>query len=331
MNSGEAATPTMLREIDDNPIAWTNDKLPADAGVVPVSAACRDELLALAALLDANPLPLLALRPDDFELPECRAMMGEVRNILRHGFGFVLIHRLPVEALEPDTAVALYWLLGNMIEPAAAQKWDGTMKYDVCDTGKKNTPGSGVRSSITKAGQDYHVDNAFNTPPDYVALLCLKTAMSGGVSGIVSFQTAHNKLLQRDPELLARLYRPFCFDRQKEHAPDDPDLFSRYPVFSYDGDLIRVRFFDSIIQNGYKVAGEEIDELGQRALHALAAVINEDGVGREFDFEPGQIQIVDNRRIGHRRTAFEDWPDPAQRRHLVRLWFRGAGRPFYHG
>ena len=158
------------------------------------------------------------------------------------------------------------------------------------------------------------------------------SAMSGGVSGIVSFQTAHNKLLQRDPELLARLYRPFCFDRQKEHAPDDPDLFSRYPVFSYDGDLIRVRFFDSIIQNGYKVAGEEIDELGQRALHALAAVINEDGVGREFDFEPGQIQIVDNRRIGHRRTAFEDWPDPERKRHLMRLWLTDpAGRPLVPG
>jgi len=329
MNSSGA--PVMLREIDNNAIAWTNDALAADAGVVRITAACRDEMLSVAALLDANPLPLVALRPDNFEMPECRAAMAGARDILRDGVGFVLIDRLPVEALKPDTAVALYWLLGNMIAPAAAQKWDGTMKYDVRDTGKKNTPGSGVRSSITKAGQDYHVDNAFNTPPDYVALLCLKTAMSGGVSGIVSFQTAHNKLLQREPELLARLYEPFCFDRQKEHAPDDPDLFSRYPVFSYDGDIIRTRFFDSIIQNGYKVAGEKIDDLGQRALDALAAVINEDGVGREFDFVPGQIQIVDNRRIGHRRTAFEDWPEPEQRRHLVRLWFRGEGRPFYHG
>ena len=157
MNSSEAGTPTMLQEVDDNPIAWSNEKLAADAGVVPVSAACCDELLALATLLDTNPLPLLALRPDDFDLPECRAMMDQVRNILRQGFGFVLIDRLPVEALKTDTAVALYWLLGNMVEPAAAQKWDGTMKYDVCDTGKKNTPGSGVRSSITKAGQDYFV------------------------------------------------------------------------------------------------------------------------------------------------------------------------------
>ena len=329
MNSSGA--PAVLREIDGNAIAWTNDALPAVAGVVPVTAACRDELLAVADVLQANPLPMLALRPDDFELPACRAMMAGVREILRDGVGFVLIDRLPVEALEAECAVALYWLLGNMIEPAAAQKWDGTMRYDVRDTGKKNLPGSGVRASITNAGQDYHIDNAFNTPPDYVALLCLKTAMSGGLSGIVSFQAAHNKLLRRDPDLLARLYEPFCFDRQGEFAPDDPNRISRWAVFSHDGGRLRVRFADWIIEAGYEVAGEAFDARGRAALDALIAAINEPGMGREFDFEPGQIQIVDNRRIGHRRTAFEDWPDPAQRRHLVRLWFRGAGRPFYRG
>ena len=256
MNSSEA--PPMLREIDNNAIAWTNDALPTDAGVVPVTAACRDEILAMAEILRDNPLPMLVLRPDDFDMPACRAMMVGAREILRDGVGFVLIDRLPVEALEPDAVVALYWLLGNMIEPAAAQKWDGTMKYDVRDTGKKNLPGSGIRSSITNAGQDYHNDNAFNTPPDYVSLLCLKTAMSGGVSGIVSFQTAHNKLLRRNPDLLARLYEPFCFDRQGEFAPDDPSRYSRWPVFSYDGERMRVRFSDWIIAGGYDVAAMSV-------------------------------------------------------------------------
>ena len=51
----------------------------------------------------------------------------------------------------------------------------------------------------------------------------------------------------------------------------------------------------------------------------------------DFDFQAGQIQIVDNRCIGHRRTGFEDWPEPERRRHLVRLWVRNQGRPFYAG
>ena len=35
-----------------------------------------------------------------------------------------------------------------------------------------------------------------------------------------------------------------------------------------------------------------------------------------------QMQFVDNRALGHSRTAFDDYPDPEQKRHLVRLWLR---------
>ena len=55
------------------------------------------------------------------------------------------------------------------------------------------------------------------------------------------------------------------------------------------------------------------------------------GLGKMFKFERGQIQIVNNRRLGHRRTAFRDWDEPERRRHLVRIWLRKTGRPFYQG
>ena len=48
-------------------------------------------------------------------------------------------------------------------------------------------------------------------------------------------------------------------------------------------------------------------------------------------FDPGQIQIVNNRRLAHRRTAFVDWPEPDRRRHLIRIWLRDHGRSFYLG
>lgn len=38
-----------------------------------------------------------------------------------------------------------------------------------------------------------------------------------------------------------------------------------------------------------------------------------------------------DRELAHRRTAFRDWPEPERKRHLVRLWLRDAGRPFYQG
>jgi len=47
-----------------------------------------------------------------------------------------------------------------------------------------------------------------------------------------------------------------------------------------------------------------------------------------IDFEQGDIQFLHNHVILHTRTAFEDWPEPERRRHLLRLWLRDDdGRP----
>ena len=78
--------------------------------------------------------------------------------------------------------------------------------------------GAGVRGSKTNRGQGYHTDNSYNLPPEYVGLTCLKTAMEGGQSGLVSFYTAHNAMLQRHPDLLSRLYEDFYFERYDEFA-----------------------------------------------------------------------------------------------------------------
>ena len=331
--SGAQSTepPHVLQEIDSGPMAWTDESLPANAGVIPLTNACLEELIETAQLLEANPLPTVVLRPADFDMPACRDAMESVRRSLDEGVGFAIIDRLPVDELEPETATQLYWLLGNMISKAVAQKWDGTMIYDVRDTGREMTPGNGVRSSTTNAGQTFHTDNSFNLPPEYVALFCIRPAMEGGLSGVASFQPIYNQLLAERPDLLDRLFQPFWFDRQHEHAPGDLNPANRWPVFRHNGDGISTRFSTRLILGGYEVAGEAIDDLGREAVEVVAAALDAPGACRDFQFEPGQIQILNNRRLGHRRTAFKDWPDSDQRRHLVRLWFRDSGRPFYAG
>ena len=39
-----------------------------------------------------------------------------------------------------------------------------------------------------------------------------------------------------------------------------------------------------------------------------------------MQLQPGDMQFVYNHSLLHDRTAFVDWPDPAKRRHLLRLW-----------
>ena len=312
------------------PEAWIGSKLPADAGVVPLTADGLSEIRGVAALLRDNPIETLALDPGDFQLPACRRLMALARAMLEEGPGFAILDRLPLEMLRREEAVKLYWLLACMIGRPVAQKWTGQVIYTVADlTGR--TPGDGIRPDITNAEQNFHNDNSYNlSPPEYVGLLCLQTAKSGGVSRVVSLETAHNHMRERYPELLKRLYRPYRFDRQREHASDAEMTISR-PVFALEGGMLRCRLSRYLMEQGQKLVGTPLDKEGLAALDALTSIINDPDLYKEFQLEPGQIQFVDNRRLGHKRTRFEDWPEPERKRTLIRLWLRDSGRRFYNG
>ncbi|MFG5408304.1 TauD/TfdA family dioxygenase [Piscinibacter sakaiensis] len=255
--------------------------------------------------------------------------MAGVREVLRDGVGFVIIDRLPMDRWSVDEARAVYWLLSQLVSRPVAQNWVGQLVYDVRDLGKP--PGDGVRPDITNAEQNFHTDNSYNLcPPDYVSLLCVRPAREGGVSSIVSFYAVYNEMQRRHPGLLARLFEPYVFDRQREHAPDDPRLISHPLVQMVDGQPV-FRLSHRHVVNGYRMAGRALDPEGLEALETLEATMREPQFAREFWFEPGQIQIVDNTRCGHRRTGFVDFAEFERKRHLVRLWLRDRGRRFYNG
>jgi alpha-ketoglutarate-dependent taurine dioxygenase len=191
-------------------------------------------------------------------------------------------------------------------------------------------PGSGVRPDQTNIELKFHNDNSYNrAPPDYVALLCLRPAKSGGHSRVVSFHTVHNQVLARRPELLPRLYLPFRFDRQREFHPGEDPVFAA-PVFEL-GDELRARFSAHQIRGGYALLDEPLDADGAAAMEVMLEIFDDESLSADFDLEPGQMQFVHNRAIGHSRTAFEDHPEPNRRRHLVRLWLRDGVRRAYQG
>jgi alpha-ketoglutarate-dependent taurine dioxygenase len=327
------AQPVHAIRVCDKPlggaVAWTGDTLAPEDGVLRLTPECLRELDRALGAVRANPLPALMVEPAAFDLPACRELMARARDVLDNGVGFVLIDRLPLDACTPDEAKTLYWVLMQLVARPVAQSWDGKMIYDVRDLGRP--PGNGVRPDITNAEQSFHTDNSYNLcPPDYVALLCLNPAMEGGISRIVSFYTAHNELLARHRGLLKRLYEPFLFDRQREHAPGDA-MVLRHALFEYDGTRLTGRLSRYQVKNGHALAEVPLDAEGEAALEALDAAMNAPRIHREFFFERGQIQILDNRRIGHKRTGFRDFPGADRKRHLVRLWLRDWGRRFYNG
>ncbi len=320
----------MRQHAIEGPSAWRRATIRTEDYRVTLSQAALDEIRRVADEVERYPLPTILRRAEDFAWPHTMAAMAEINRILKSGARFAVLDRLPVDEIGDDQAAAIYWMLASLVSRPVAQKLDGTMIYNVWDTGKEALPGSGVRPDSTNIEIRFHIDNAYNTtPPEYVGLLCLRTAKSGGVSRVLSFHAVHNEMLARHRDLLPRLYRPFWFDRQREFHPGEPDTFFA-PVFE-DGAEVRTRISVHQINAGYALRGEPIDNEGRAALDAMLEIFEDPAISADFDFAPGEIQFVDNRTLGHSRTEYEDWPEPEKKRHLVRLWLRDHGRRAYPG
>lgn len=304
----------------DGPSAWRRDELTPAAWTVRVTPEALAELRALVRRWREGAMDLAAdLEPP----PACAALMRAARERLDAGCGLAVLDRLPVEEHTLEENRAIGRMLAGALGRLVAQKWAGVRVYDVRDTGRPL--GHGVRRSITNLGQPFHTDGGWlSGPPAHVGLLCLDTAAEGGVSRFVSLVTVHNLLRQRQPGLLARLYRPFAWDRQAEHGPDDRPWAWR-PVFAWDGRRLTGRWYEDYIVKGQALAGEPLDAEGAEALAAVRALVDAPEHWTEFRIERGQFQYLDNLRFAHCRTAFAD--APGRRRHMLRFWNRDAGRP----
>lgn len=66
----------------------------------------------------------------------------------------------------------------------------------------------------------------------------------------------------------------------------------------------------------------------REALDFLDTLTNEPGLNLQMTMVPGDMQFLHNHQILHSRTDFEDGPEPARKRHLLRLWIAPhGGRP----
>ena len=252
---------------------WLRGDFDPRTCVVELERDVLAEIDQLVRALRREPLPVLLRKAAHYRLPRLSALMETVREQLIEGPGIAVLDRLPLETMEDPESVAVYWIVGQMLAQPVAQKWDGTVLYDVTDTGQ--TYSYGVRGSATNVELVFHNDNAFGQLlPDYVGLLCLRPAYRGGVSRFCSVYSVHNALRDRHPEVLERLYQPVLWDRQAEH-PDDAPKIASAPVFSCDGHRLVVRANNSLIEKGYAVAGESMDGATQSALATFMRVAEE--------------------------------------------------------
>ena len=267
--------------------------------------------------------PITEISRSSTSLNGCGECLQPIHEALNSGRGFAIIERLPVEQFSVEEALLMYWLIGQFLGNPIEQNIEGTLLYDVRDTGQNVA--QGARFSVTNAESSFHNDNSFGEAlPDLVGLLCLHTAKSGGRSQLISGYSLHNELLENHPDILQTLYQLFCFDRRGQFQTGESPT-SQFPIFQWVEGELTLRYLYYYIQVGHERAGKALTADQKRGLEIVEGLLRRADFRVEFNLQPGQMLFTNNRWILHNRTAFEDYPDPENRRHYVRLWLQRRG------
>ncbi len=257
-------------------------------------------------------------------LPSFQPMAAEIRNILRYGRGFVVIRGLPLDRMNEQQCRELYLALGKQIGKTVPQTVSGELLYSVRNEGIRidaDYGKPGVRVSKTDAYFDFHTDSPSRLAgftPDFVALLILRTAASGGESVLLNAATVYQIIERERPDVLERLSRPFWVDRRAELPPgEDPVL--PVPVFTRAPEL-QIRYLRLYITKGHEFKQEPLTDAEIEALDFFESVMRRPGLAVTVPAERGDVQIISNTRLLHSRKAYVDHDDPALRRHYLRMW-----------
>jgi hypothetical protein len=120
--------------------------------------------------------------------------------------------------------------------------------------------------------------------------------------------------------LLERLFLPFAMDRRGE-VPTGARPFTETPVLSAHDGLLSVLYGRRYIDSAQRFPeARRLTDEDVAALNRFDDLTNNPKLRLDMAFEPGDIQLLHNHTILHDRTAYEDWPEPEHKRHLLRLW-----------
>ena len=304
---------TMLRPIE-GPAAWRGAQLArSDAWIEPLTAAEVAELVRVAGDLHRRGIPREQITRDDVRFEVLAPTVRRWRAALERGRGFVLVRGLPVERMSEQEAALAYWALGLHLGTPVPQNFLSETLVDIRDTGADpNDPST--RLYKTRAEQDFHTDGA-----DIIGLLCLRPARSGGESRIVSSVTVFNEVLRRRPDLAPVLFGDFAW-HYFEPQMQAPVHFSR-PICAVRGSGLNTFFIPWYIRRAQELPDvPPLRPEQEAAVALLESIANDPALYLDMEFRPGDIQLLKNAVILHKRTAYDDWSDPARKRHLLRLW-----------
>ncbi len=165
----------------------------------------------------------------------------------------------------------------------------------------------------------FHTDSQYRQEPEnYQALYAIKKAdCGGGLSSIITLKSIL-KVLDAHPngKELRRIFTeidlpfavPTVFKKEKDN--DKEVIYGKV----LGDNKIRYRY-DTLIKGLEFVPGILTDEQVEMITY-FEKLVNEDHESESYMLQNGDILVLNNRRVMHKRSAFEDWE-----RHLLRIRF----------
>lgn len=260
------------------------------------------------------------ITPATFPLPNLGRALAVLGDELRRGRGFLLLRGLPRRRWSLDDTARVYYGLGAHIGRPAPQSYLGELLGHVIDVSDVEAEARGYHKG---GAQRMHTDNC-----DIVSLFGVRAARSGGISRFVSAAAVHNRLLEERPDLLATLYGDYVFRRMERDADyGDGTLVKTVAIFSRDSGQLTCNVSGSYPLRAARAGDWVMPDRQAEALEEMKRISMLPELYLDMTIADGDIQLLNNRTILHGRTGYEDWPEMARRRHLMRLWLQVPGWP----
>lgn len=303
------------------PSAWLGADMARDpdAWLYQLTAADVLDLEAAATYFQSLGIDVGEISKETFPLATFGEHIEGLKQTLLSGVGLEVLRGLPINTYPQAFAATIFCGIGAHIGSARSQNADGHILGHVRDIGADaNDPNSRIYQ--TNERQTFHTDSA-----DVVGLLCIREAKEGGKSLLVSAETIYNRMKQERPDLLEKLFDPIATDRRGE-IPDGAKPYMEIPVLNWYEGHLTVFYQRQYINSAQRFEGAmKLSSAHVEALDMFDALANDPELCFGMQLQPGDMQFVYNHSQLHDRTGFLDWPDPNQRRHLMRLWLSIEG------
>jgi hypothetical protein len=242
--------------------------------------------------------------------PDLAAAVAQWSHELRDGRGFVLVGGFPVEAWSLAETNTFMATLGQQFGILGQQNPRGDVIGEVRNTGAALT-NPAARNYITDREFKPHCDAA-----DLLGLLCIRPAVQGGQSRLISSVSLFNLLLAERPDLARRLFEPVLLDLMDEQPEGFEPVARLGPATFADGRLSTF-YISDYFRSATRHPGIERDPTEAELLDWYDRLAVDPRLELRFDLGPGDLLLVNNHQMLHARDAFAD--QPGRERLLLRF------------